>query len=194
MVIAAVLLTFFAAYLHSVVRSAGDVGRPLAAAVLAGGVAWSIGLFVIAMTHDAILQAALHNQAGVANTLPRCRRLTPSRCMRIRAPISIPATLSYLESAALQFVRKISGYRKPSHANQPVFDAAVEEIAIASQRLLAGLNARAARGEPRGPFITYLIFRSDSHCILSTSRRPVSFSPRLAHKDSIVATSWSRTR
>jgi hypothetical protein len=36
----------------------------------------------------------------------------------------------------LQFVRKISGYNKPSKANQEAFDAAVQEIATASQRLL----------------------------------------------------------
>ena len=44
-----------------------------------------------------------------------------------------------VEAAALQFVRKISGFRKPSPANQAVFDAAVAEIAEAAQRLLDGL-------------------------------------------------------
>jgi hypothetical protein len=44
-----------------------------------------------------------------------------------------------VEAAALQFVRKISGYRKPSPANQVVFDQAVVEIADAAQRLLDGL-------------------------------------------------------
>jgi hypothetical protein len=46
-----------------------------------------------------------------------------------------------VRAAALQFVRKISGYRAPSRANQPAFDAAVDEIAAASQRLLDGLAA-----------------------------------------------------
>jgi hypothetical protein len=45
-----------------------------------------------------------------------------------------------VRAAALQFVRKISGYRTPSRVNQPVFDAAVQEIAAASQRLLDGLT------------------------------------------------------
>jgi hypothetical protein len=45
-----------------------------------------------------------------------------------------------VRAAALQFVRKISGYQKPSRVNQPVFDAAVEEIAAASRRLLEGLS------------------------------------------------------
>ena len=49
------------------------------------------------------------------------------------------ATDQELEEAALQYVRKISGFRKPSLVNQAVFDHAVQEIAAASQRLLGGL-------------------------------------------------------
>ena len=41
-----------------------------------------------------------------------------------------------IRAAALQFVRKISGYRVPSKRNQDAFDAAVDEIAAASHRLL----------------------------------------------------------
>ncbi len=44
-----------------------------------------------------------------------------------------------IEAAALQFVRKISGYRQPSRANQEVFDRAVAEISHASRRLLDDL-------------------------------------------------------
>ena len=44
-----------------------------------------------------------------------------------------------ISAAALQFVRKVSGYRKPSQANEEVFDAAVDEIADASKRLLDSL-------------------------------------------------------
>ena len=47
-----------------------------------------------------------------------------------------PATPEEVSQAALQFVRKISGYNKPSKANQEAFDKAVREIADASQRLL----------------------------------------------------------
>jgi hypothetical protein len=46
-----------------------------------------------------------------------------------------------VRAAALQFVRKISGYRVPSRANQPAFDAAVDEIAASSRRLLDSLPA-----------------------------------------------------
>ena len=44
--------------------------------------------------------------------------------------------------AALQFVRKISGYRVPSRANRDAFDAAVAEVAETSRRLLDGLTVR----------------------------------------------------
>ncbi len=44
-----------------------------------------------------------------------------------------------IEAAALQYVRKISGFRKPSRANQHVFDAAVSDIANVTEELLAGL-------------------------------------------------------
>ena len=44
-----------------------------------------------------------------------------------------------IEAAALQYVRKISGYRKPSRANQETFDSAVAEIARATERLLDNL-------------------------------------------------------
>ena len=43
-------------------------------------------------------------------------------------------------AAALQYVRKISGYRKPSKANEAVFEAAVDQITAATDRLLAGLT------------------------------------------------------
>ena len=45
-----------------------------------------------------------------------------------------------VQAAALQFVRKISGYRRPSRANADAFDAAVRDIAAASQRLLGDLS------------------------------------------------------
>jgi hypothetical protein len=50
-----------------------------------------------------------------------------------------------IRAAALQFVRKVSGYRKPSQANTDVFDHAVEEITAASRELLGGLKNPAPR-------------------------------------------------
>ena len=54
-----------------------------------------------------------------------------------------------VRAAALQFVRKISGYRVPARVNQAAFDAAVDEITLASQRLLSFLSSPAhPRGRP----------------------------------------------
>jgi hypothetical protein len=53
-----------------------------------------------------------------------------------------PVTDEDVRAAALQYVRKLSGYRRPSRANEAVFDAAVDEIAVATQRLLDGLVVR----------------------------------------------------
>ena len=50
-----------------------------------------------------------------------------------------PATEDDVRGAALQYVRKISGYTKPPHANAEAFDRAVDEVAAATSRLLAGL-------------------------------------------------------
>lgn len=48
-----------------------------------------------------------------------------------------------IEAAALQFVRKISGYRQPSRANERAFDRAVREISRSSRKLLEDLVVRA---------------------------------------------------
>jgi hypothetical protein len=50
-----------------------------------------------------------------------------------------PASELEVRDAALQYVRKISGSTKPSHANAAVFERAVEEVALATSRLLDGL-------------------------------------------------------
>jgi hypothetical protein len=52
-----------------------------------------------------------------------------------------PATPTEMNQAALQFVRKISGFQKPSRANQEAFDRAVMEIAQISRRLLEAVGA-----------------------------------------------------
>lgn len=54
-----------------------------------------------------------------------------------------PATTEDVNAAALQFVRKVSGYRVPSKKNTEVFDRAVAEVAEASQRLLDALSSPA---------------------------------------------------
>lgn len=54
-----------------------------------------------------------------------------------------PVTEQEIRGASLQFVRKISGFNKPSKANEAAFQAAVEEIAAASNRLLRSLETSA---------------------------------------------------
>ncbi len=52
------------------------------------------------------------------------------------------ASREELEAAALQFVRKISGFRQPSAANREVFERAVAEITVSAESLLGGLVVR----------------------------------------------------
>ncbi|MGV9410222.1 DUF2277 domain-containing protein [Nocardia sp. NPDC003693] len=54
-----------------------------------------------------------------------------------------PATSDEVQAAAVQYVRKISGSTKPSHANQEAFDLAVAEVAAATDKLLASLTTHA---------------------------------------------------
>ncbi len=60
-------------------------------------------------------------------------------CRSIKTLRGTEFTEEEIAAAALQFVRKVSGYRKPSQANEEVFDGAVEEIAASSRRLLDSL-------------------------------------------------------
>jgi len=52
----------------------------------------------------------------------------------------IPATEEEIRAAALQFVRKVSGYRKPSRVNEAAFEQAVEDVAEATKRMLTELQ------------------------------------------------------
>ncbi|WP_373046934.1 DUF2277 domain-containing protein [Vulgatibacter sp.] len=54
-----------------------------------------------------------------------------------------PASDAEIRAAALQFVRKLSGFNKPSQANQQAFDRAVEEVAASARVLLASLSTTA---------------------------------------------------
>lgn len=72
-----------------------------------------------------------------ASVLAMCRSIKTLR------GIDDGPTEEEIQAAALQFVRKISGYRKPSQANQKVFDRAVREISKSSTKLLDELVVRA---------------------------------------------------
>jgi hypothetical protein len=56
-----------------------------------------------------------------------------------------PATEEEVRAAALQFVRKVSGYHKPAHVNEEAFQAAVDQISEASSRLLERLVIKKPR-------------------------------------------------
>jgi hypothetical protein len=66
-------------------------------------------------------------------------------CRSIKSlfPLDPPTTEEEIRAAAMQFVRKISGYGKPSKANDAVFLIAVDEITAASTRLIGALTTKA---------------------------------------------------
>jgi hypothetical protein len=66
-------------------------------------------------------------------------------CRNIRLLFNFdpPVTEEEVRAAALQFVRKVSGFNKPSKANEAAFDAAVDDIAATARRLLASLSTSA---------------------------------------------------
>jgi hypothetical protein len=55
-----------------------------------------------------------------------------------------PATDEEIRAASLQFVRKLSGFHKPSQANEPAFNAAIEQVADAARALIHTLTTNAA--------------------------------------------------
>jgi hypothetical protein len=68
-----------------------------------------------------------------------------SMCRNIRTLYNFepPATEDEVQAAALQYVRKISGFTRPSQANEAAFARAVEEVTEVSRRLLASLETNA---------------------------------------------------
>ncbi len=67
-------------------------------------------------------------------------------CRNIRPLFNFdpPATQDELRAASVQFVRKLSGFAKPSHANEAAFDDAVDDIAAIARRLVDALVTTAA--------------------------------------------------
>jgi len=66
-------------------------------------------------------------------------------CRNIRTLFNFepPATDDEVRAAALQFVRKVSGFTRPSQVNAAVFDAAVTDVAAVARRLIDGLETAA---------------------------------------------------
>lgn len=68
----------------------------------------------------------------------------------LRPPFHDEATPADIRAAALQYVRKVSGFRTPAPHNEPAFTAAVDAIAAATEQLLADLVVRGAGTGQRG--------------------------------------------
>ncbi|MBK7318782.1 MAG: DUF2277 domain-containing protein [Anaerolineales bacterium] len=68
-----------------------------------------------------------------------CRSIKPLRNM------DHPVTEQEIQEAALQYVRKVSGYRKPSKANEEAFQRAIDEIAESTRKMLENLRLKASQ-------------------------------------------------
>jgi hypothetical protein len=67
-----------------------------------------------------------------------CRSIKPLRNM------DHPVTEQEIQEAALQYIRKVSGYRKPSKVNEEAFNKAIEEVAETTRKMLGELKAKVA--------------------------------------------------
>jgi hypothetical protein len=76
-------------------------------------------------------------ETGQGETIKMCRSIKP--LFNFDPPVTEPE----IRAASLQFVRKISGFTKPSKANEVPFQTAIEEIAAVSSRLLRSLETSA---------------------------------------------------
>jgi hypothetical protein len=104
---------------------------------------------------------------GIKATLQLASTMVPGTCgtlggmcrsIRTLRHQDDPATTGEVEAAARQYVRKVSGFRTPSARNQEAFDAAVAEIAAASQRLIVAVGGGVEPGPDRRPPV-----RADAH-------------------------------
>ncbi|MBH1933464.1 DUF2277 domain-containing protein [Streptomyces sp. AV19] len=68
----------------------------------------------------------------------------------LRPPVTEAPTGDDIRAAALQYVRKVSGFHAPAAHNQAVFDEAVDAVAGATERLLEGLVVRGGGRSPQG--------------------------------------------
>jgi len=109
----------------------------------------------------------------------------------LRPPYVDEATSEDVTAAALQYVRKIAGMRKPSAANQEAFDEAVAEIAAATEHLLGHLQLVPWKGD---------LYQNSAHspwtfCVRSPKRRIFSriSSAVLVHLKGLPSSLWTST-
>ncbi len=77
--------------------------------------------------------------------VPMCRSIKT-----LRPPAVEEITDEDIQAAALQYVRKVSGFRRPAAHNEAVFDRAVEAVTRATAELMADLEVRGAKSPARG--------------------------------------------
>jgi hypothetical protein len=80
-----------------------------------------------------LLKTATTEVVTTIKEIIMCRNIKP-----LRLP-DRPATEQEIQEAALQYVRKVSGYRKPSKANEEAFNKAINEVAEATRKMLEDL-------------------------------------------------------
>ena len=87
-----------------------------------------------------------HPNTGCGYSNPLRLRILADVCRSIKTlrGAEPPAGEDEIRAAALQFVRKVSGYRAPSQANRAAFDGAVDDVTEATERLLASLTGTPA--------------------------------------------------
>ena len=97
-----------------------------------------------------------------------------------------PATDEEVRASALQFVRKLSGTSKPSHANEAVFNQAVEEVTAAARQLIASLEIKAptagpGSGGPQGAGAEPQAIRTGPVHLLTCQRKKMGQRETLPH-------------
>jgi hypothetical protein len=75
--------------------------------------------------------------------MPSLREIKMCRNIKTLFNFEPPATSEEVHASALQFVRKLSGFNKPSQGNEAAFNRAVEEVSAAAHRLLNSLHTHA---------------------------------------------------
>jgi hypothetical protein len=76
------------------------------------------------------------------------------RSIKVLRTPDAPATRDEISAAALQFVRKVSGFRKPSRSNQTAFDQAVVEVSDSVGKLLDSLRVTAPERRTHSPSVS----------------------------------------
>jgi hypothetical protein len=90
-----------------------------------------------------LLSAEILGRSAAFSDVRRRRRKHMCRNIKTLFNFEPPATEDEIQASALQFVRKLSGFNKPSQANVEAFDRAVAEVSASARRLLTSLHTQA---------------------------------------------------